>query len=145
MTQTRLVQSVCARTFAGWCDGLDEVIARLRAPFALGHGADQAPERSRGSSRATLEPEDEALFRRCDAVVKRLKGTARRPRREAEGYDDVNTFGVLAAEGFLPGLRTRGWLRARHGGDSVLAHWGDGVRRCRGRRAWLCASTCRAT
>jgi SOS-response transcriptional repressor LexA len=36
-------------------------------------------------------------------VVKRLKGTERRRRREAEGYDDVNTFGVLAAEGFLPG------------------------------------------
>jgi hypothetical protein len=51
----------------------------------------------------TLEPEDDALFRRCDALVKRLKGTARRARREAEGYDDVNTFGVLAAEGFLPG------------------------------------------
>jgi len=50
-----------------------------------------------------LEPEDEALFRRCDALVKRLKGTARRARRDAEGYDDVNTFGVLAAEGFLPG------------------------------------------
>ena len=51
----------------------------------------------------TLEPEDDALFRRCDSLVKRLKGTARRARREAEGYDDVNTFGVLAAEGFLPG------------------------------------------
>lgn len=50
-----------------------------------------------------LEPEDESLFRRCDSVVKRLKGTASRRRREAEGYDDSNTFGVLAAEGFLPG------------------------------------------
>lgn len=50
-----------------------------------------------------LEAEDESLFRRCDAVVKRLKGTATRRRREAEGYDDSNTFGVLAAEGFLPG------------------------------------------
>lgn len=50
-----------------------------------------------------LEPEDDALFRRCDMLVKRLKGTGRRSRREAEGYDDVNTFGVLAAEGFLPG------------------------------------------
>lgn len=35
--------------------------------------------------------------------MKRLKGTDKRPRREAEGYDDVYTFGVLAAEGFLPG------------------------------------------
>lgn len=51
----------------------------------------------------TLDPEEESLFRRCDALVKRLKGTATRSRREAEGYDDSNTFGLLAAEGFLPG------------------------------------------
>ena len=51
----------------------------------------------------TLEPEDDALFRRCDRLIKRLKGTTRRARGEAEGYEDVNTFGVLAAEGFLPG------------------------------------------
>lgn len=50
-----------------------------------------------------LGPEDDALFKRCDRLVKRLKGTERRSRREAEGYDDVNTFGMLAAEGFLPG------------------------------------------
>ena len=53
--------------------------------------------------RGTLEPDDEALFRRCDRLVKRLKGTDRRSRRQAEGHDDVNTFSVLAAEGFLPG------------------------------------------
>jgi len=51
----------------------------------------------------SLDPEDDALFRRCDSLVKRMKGTKRRSRREAEGYDDVNTFGMLAAEGFLPG------------------------------------------
>ncbi|MES3036189.1 MAG: DEAD/DEAH box helicase [Gemmatimonadota bacterium] len=50
-----------------------------------------------------LDPEEESLFRRCDALVKRFKGTARRSRREAEGYDDSNTYGLLAAEGFLPG------------------------------------------
>lgn len=50
-----------------------------------------------------LDPEDDSLFKRCDRLVKRLKGTDRRSRREAEGYDDVNTFGMLAAEGFLPG------------------------------------------
>ena len=51
----------------------------------------------------TLEPEDEAIYRRCDRLVKRLKGAERRGRREAEGYDDVNLYGVLAAEGYLPG------------------------------------------
>jgi hypothetical protein len=35
--------------------------------------------------------------------VKRLKGIESRRSREAEGIDDINTYGVLAAEGFLPG------------------------------------------
>jgi hypothetical protein len=82
--------------------GLEEVLARLgrRLRWALEQIKRLSAVRA---VQGDLEPEDEALFRRCDAVVKRLKGTARRTRREAEGYDDVNTFGVLAAEGFLPG------------------------------------------
>ena len=52
---------------------------------------------------ATLDPIDDALFKRCDFLIKRLKGVERRNRSEAEGYDDINTFGVLASEGFLPG------------------------------------------
>ena len=35
--------------------------------------------------------------------MKRLKGTGRRSRSQAEGHDDFNTFNVLATEGFLPG------------------------------------------
>ena len=58
---------------------------------------------ARREVQGTLDPDDEALFRRCDRLVKRLKGTDRRSRRQAEGHDDVNTFSVLAAEGFLPG------------------------------------------
>ena len=86
----------------GMVRGLEEVLARLgrRLRWAL----EQIKRLSAVCAvQGDLDPEDEALFRRCDAVVKRLKGTARRGRREAEGYDDVNTFGVLAAEGFLPG------------------------------------------
>jgi len=51
----------------------------------------------------SLDPEADALFYRCDRLVKRLKGQARRNRREAEGHHDANTFNVLAAQGFLPG------------------------------------------
>ena len=51
----------------------------------------------------TLESLDETLFRRCDSLVQRFKGTYRRKRRDAEGHDDFNTFNMLAAEGFLPG------------------------------------------
>jgi hypothetical protein len=36
-------------------------------------------------------------------MVKKLKSIDVRRRREAEGYDDTNTYAVLAAEGFLPG------------------------------------------
>ena len=57
----------------------------------------------RRERQGTLDPEDEALFRRCDRLVKQLKGTSLRSRSQAEGHDDFNTFNVLAAEGFLPG------------------------------------------
>jgi len=87
---------------AGFVDGLDAVVARLRR--RLRWAVDQIKRLNALRERqGDLEPEDEALFRRSDRLIRRLKGTARRTRREAEGYDDVNTFGVLAAEGFLPG------------------------------------------
>lgn len=59
----------------------------------------------------TLDPEQDALRNRCDRYVKRLKGTDPRRRREAEGFDDTNTYGVLAAESFLPGYGLdNGWV-----------------------------------
>jgi ATP-dependent helicase YprA (DUF1998 family) len=53
--------------------------------------------------KGALEPDQDALHRRCDRLVKRFKAQQRRQRRETEGVDDVSTFSVLAAEGFLPG------------------------------------------
>ena len=83
-------------------DELSAVIARLGS--RLRWAMDQIRRLNALRERqGDLEPADDALFRRCDRLVKRLKGTARRTRREAEGYDDVNTYSVLAAEGFLPG------------------------------------------
>ncbi len=86
----------------GFVPGLEEVVSRLgkRLRWAMVQIKRLNNLRER---QGDLDPEDEALFRRCNALVKRLKGTAPRARREAEGYDDVNTYGVLAAEGFLPG------------------------------------------
>ncbi len=83
-------------------DSLEAVVGRLRRrlEWAMRQISRLNALRER---RGTLEPDDEALFRRCDRLVKRLKGTDRRSRRQAEGHDDVNTFSVLAAEGFLPG------------------------------------------
>ncbi|HRX87181.1 MAG TPA: helicase-related protein, partial [Phycisphaerae bacterium] len=81
---------------------LDNVLRRLRK--RLNWAIEQkARLKAIDKEEGTLEAEDQALFNRCDRMIKRLKGTDRRRRREAEGYDDVNTFGVLAAEGFLPG------------------------------------------
>ncbi len=53
--------------------------------------------------KGTLDPDEEALRQRCDRLVKKLKGIQSKKKREAEGYDDTNTYSVLAAEGFLPG------------------------------------------
>ncbi|MFB2917928.1 DEAD/DEAH box helicase [Aerosakkonema funiforme] len=53
--------------------------------------------------KGTLDPDEEALWHRCNRLVKKLKGIQSRRKREAEGYDDTNTYSVLASEGFLPG------------------------------------------
>lgn len=54
-------------------------------------------------SKATLEADQDALYNRCDRLIKRLKGIQTRTKTETEGYDETNTYSVLAAEGFLPG------------------------------------------
>ncbi len=81
---------------------LDAVISRLRKrlDWALSQMLRLNATRVQ---RGTLDPEDDAIFRRCDLLVKRYKGQKKRARQQAEGFDDINTFGVLAAEGFLPG------------------------------------------
>lgn len=83
-------------------DSLEAVLKRLRRRlnWALAQMRRlDAVRRDKG----TLGDDEDADYKRCDRMVKRLKGTYRRRRREAEGYGDVSTFGVLAAEGFLPG------------------------------------------
>lgn len=74
--------------------------------------------------KGTLDPDEDALFQRCDRLIKRLKGTQKKKKQDAEGFDDTNTYSVLAAEGFLPGYgletgsikgtaqtpRSAGWL-----------------------------------
>lgn len=87
---------------AGMTDALEGVIRSLRK--RLNWARQQINRLNEVRSRAgTLDPEDDATFRRCDRMIKRLKGSDKRRRIEAEGYNDVNTYGVLAAEGFLPG------------------------------------------
>ena len=98
------------RYIAEMPDQLQQVIERLKR--RLDWAIDQmnrldAIRRTHG----TLDPEQDALRNRCDRYVKRLKGTDQRRRREAEGFDDTNTYGVLAAESFLPGYGLdSGWV-----------------------------------
>jgi len=81
---------------------LQDLLKRLnkRLRWALNEIARLNKQREK---HGTLDQEDEAHFRRCDRLIKKLKGVQNRRRSEAEGFDDINTFGVLAAEGFLPG------------------------------------------
>lgn len=81
---------------------LDVVVKRLRRRLLWAVREVQRLNKVREQN-ATLDHEDEAQFRRCDRLIKKLKGVQSRRRREAEGVDEINTFGVLAAEGFLPG------------------------------------------
>ena len=82
-------------------DELEEVVTRLRRRlrWAMGQIARLNEVRER---QGTLNGEDEALFRRCGRLVRRLKG-GDAGRSHAEGHDSSITFSVLAAEGFLPG------------------------------------------
>ena len=83
-------------------DQLDIVLRRLRKRLQWAHSEIRRLNQVRNQY-GTLDSEDEAHYRRCDRLIKKLKGVHSRSRREAEGVDDINTYGVLAAEGFLPG------------------------------------------
>jgi hypothetical protein len=86
---------------------LSEVIERIwrRLQWALDQMSRLDNVRQR---KGTLDPDEEALRQRCDRLVKRLKGIQSRKKREAEGFDDTNTYSVLASEGFLPGYGLEG-------------------------------------
>ena len=89
---------------------LNDVIQRLRR--RLNWALDQMRRLDAvRTQKATLDPEEDALYARCDRLVKKLKGKRTRRSRDAEGHDDTNTYSVLAAEGFLPGYGLdTGWI-----------------------------------
>lgn len=103
--------------------GLRQVVERLRRRLHWALGQIERLNAVRAEHGA-LEPEDDALFKRCDAMVKRLKGMTNRGRSDAEGYDDVNTYGVLAAEGFLPGY---GLENGSILGTAHIPYWRQGA------------------
>ncbi len=100
---TAVVKKECLQLYIKEAtDQLKQVIDRLhkRLEWAM----DQINKLSRSrSKKGTLDPSEEELFRRCDRLVKKMKGKIKRSSRETAGYDDTYTYNVLAAEGFLPG------------------------------------------
>ncbi|HHV61974.1 MAG TPA: DEAD/DEAH box helicase [Firmicutes bacterium] len=81
---------------------LADVLRALRKRLDWARGQMERLDQVR-RQKGTLDPDEDALYGRCDRLIKKLKGIHNRRRREAEGYDDTSTYSVLAAEGFLPG------------------------------------------
>ncbi|MCB1221951.1 MAG: DEAD/DEAH box helicase [Planctomycetales bacterium] len=80
---------------------LDEVVKRLRKRLSWAHSEVLRLNKIQ-ETHGALEYEDKAHSDRCERYIRRMKGQGQR-RSDAEGFDDINTYGVLAAEGFLPG------------------------------------------
>jgi hypothetical protein len=86
---------------SGMTQRLDGVVRLLKRRLDWARGQIKRLNERR-EVQGTLDSEDEALFRRCDLLVKRYKGLLTNERRE-QGIDETNTYAVLAREGFLPG------------------------------------------
>ena len=121
-----IAEQLLAEADAAFAQGWPEADAAAVAPEVLGQYIDDFTDGLRDVERSlrrrldwareqierlnnlrrehgALDREDDALFWRCDQLVKRLKGRGLRNRRDAQGHQDANTFNVLAAQGFLPG------------------------------------------
>ena len=86
----------------GMTSELEAVIARLRRRLRWAMDQMAMLEDHRRKVGA-LDDEQQSFYRRCDRLIRRMKSFDLRERQQAEGIDDVFTYGVLAAEGFLPG------------------------------------------
>ncbi len=87
----------------GMAESLEEVLRRFkrRLDWARGELSRLAQEEAQ---MGVLDPEDQGHRRRCQKIIERLKGQAKRTRSQAQGgSDDSDTMGALAREGFLPG------------------------------------------
>lgn len=86
----------------GLAPRLEDVIRTLRRRLQWALTQMSRLDRER-QERGTLEPDEASLYKRCERLVHRLKGTLGGWGTDSEGFDESNTFGVLATEGFLPG------------------------------------------
>ncbi|MDY7107964.1 MAG: DEAD/DEAH box helicase [Planctomycetota bacterium] len=108
----------------GAADELERVVTRLRRRLLWAMEQIRRLNRIR-ENQGDLNPEEESQYRRCDRMIKKMKGTLRRRRQEPEGYEDVYTYGVLAREGFLPGY---GLESGQVVGFAEIPFWVEGPR-----------------
>jgi ATP-dependent helicase YprA (DUF1998 family)/rubrerythrin len=97
VSETHLKEAV-----EGFTQQLRSVMVRLQRRLNWAH---QTVSRLNAlqASTGTLEPGDEAIRRRCERYIKRIKGELKKKKSEGEGRDETVTYSVLALEGFLPG------------------------------------------
>ena len=123
--------------------------------YLLNRGA--GPEKGSGSCSTawvnrkpcSLEPDDEALFPRCNARIKRLKDTALRTRREVEGCDTVNTSSVMTARckdaeaaHLLPGAVEGDGVKLQFSGSEKLMWFNHQLMYNNHHWRWLCCINC---
>jgi hypothetical protein len=119
-----VTESALQQTIQDMTARLEEVVGHLEKRLAWARNQIDRLEQLRQKA-GTLGPEEDALWHRCDRLIKKLKGMRRRSRREAEGFDETNTYAVLAAEGFLPGYGLdTGWVVGYH----LAPRFGSGIR-----------------
>jgi ATP-dependent helicase YprA (DUF1998 family)/rubrerythrin len=115
-------ESVLKEAIDGFTGQLQQVMKRLQRRL---HWAHQTVNRLNAIQiqTGTLDPGDEAIRRRCERYMKRIKGEMRRRRNEGEGQDETVTYSVLALEGFLPGY---GLERGSVMGSAEIPFWESG-------------------
>jgi ATP-dependent helicase YprA (DUF1998 family)/SOS-response transcriptional repressor LexA len=98
---TALVDSAA---LAGHIDGaaeeLKDVVARVKTRLDWNLAQQRRLEEIK-REKGTLEEDEEALYRRCERFIKRLRSPLKS--KNLEGFDISYTFNVLASESYLPG------------------------------------------
>ncbi len=79
---------------------LQEVVSRLKARLDWNLAQQQRLSEIK-AQKGVLDSDEEALERRCERFIKRLKSPS--GSKNLEGYDISFTFNVLASESYLPG------------------------------------------
>jgi hypothetical protein len=112
-------ESLLKEAVEGFTKQLRAVMVRLQRRLNWAHQTVTRLNQLQANT-GTLEPGDEAIRRRCERYIKRLKGELKKKKSEGEGRDETVTYSVLALEGFLPGY---GLERGNILGTAEIPFW----------------------